>query len=108
MRDFIRQFPSLGLNWNFAGVTRDLVFGVLAGFSSDFGEFAFIFQISVSILVRFSLYSVSICLPKSWTITDCPVLFVTHNFFAVSVEMMRNFISRLAPKCQKHSKSHDL
>ena len=37
-------------------MTPDLVFGVLAGMSSDFGEFAFIFRISVLIFVHFSLY----------------------------------------------------
>ena len=51
-------------------MTRDLAFGVLVGLSSDLGEFAFIFRISVLIFVRFLLYSVSIFFPKSWTITD--------------------------------------
>ena len=74
-----------------------------SGFSSDFGEFAFIFRISnFGFEFRsFLAYSVSIFLPKSWTITDCPALLVTHHFLAVSVEMMRNFISRVAPKCKK-------
>ena len=31
-------FVALGVNWDF-GVARDLVFGVLAGFSSDFVNF---------------------------------------------------------------------
>ena len=102
------EFPHKGLYSSFigtllkfCGVTRDLVFGVLAGFSFDFGEFAFIFRISVAIFVRFLIYSVSIFLPKNWTITDCTALLVTHHFFAVGVEMMRNFVSRVAPKRQK-------
>ena len=36
----------IGTLLEFCGMTRDLVFRVLAGFSSDFGEFAFSFRIS--------------------------------------------------------------
>ena len=36
----------IGTLLEFCGMTRDLVFGVLAGFSSEFGELAFIFRIS--------------------------------------------------------------
>ena len=34
----VSYFVALGVNWDF-GVARDLVFGVLAGFSPDFVNF---------------------------------------------------------------------
>ena len=79
------------ISWSFH------ILQVGSGFSSDFGEFAFSFRISVSIFVRFSLYSVSIFLPESLIITDCPALLVAHHYFVVDVEMRYLFcaINRL-------------
>ena len=49
-------FVALGVNWDF-GVARDLVFGVLAGFSSDFVNFHsfsnFGFWLQISFISRF-------------------------------------------------------
>ena len=49
-------FVALGVNWDF-GVARDLVFGVLAGFSSDFVNFHsfsnFEFWLRFSFISRF-------------------------------------------------------
>ena len=49
-------FVALGVNWDF-GVARDLVFGVLAGFSSDFVNFHsfsnFEFSLRFSFISRF-------------------------------------------------------
>ena len=58
-----------------------LILKTSTGFFPDFGKLAFICRISASIFVRFSLYSVSIFVPKSSNIVDCPALLVTYRFF---------------------------
>ena len=63
------------LHWELfriCGAARDLVFRVLAGFSSDFVNFHSFsnFEFLTSIFVHFSLYSFSIFVSKSWAIFD--------------------------------------
>ena len=93
-------FVALGVNWDFV-VARDLVFGVLAGFSPDFVNFHSFSNIEF--WLRFSFISRFINF-RSLFLRAGPLLmcssFRTHHFFAVSVEMMRNFLSRVAPKRQ--------